>query len=126
MSGRRCFGGGGVAGSVVVRADPLRRWRSLELHRLARDFAELEDLRISPARCTTARSRYAVDLELLVREEVAEDLRGGAGGVGSSLFGGGVGDFPSASWWAPAIQGLGSLGSGARSEERRVGKECRL
>ena len=55
----------------------------------------------------------AADLDLGLPEVLASDLRSGDGGGGSSLFGGGAEDFPTASWWAPAIQGLGSLGSGA-------------
>jgi hypothetical protein len=91
VSGRRRFGGGGAAGSGFgVGAVPLRRWRSLELRRLAHDFLELDNLRIVPARCTTARSGYAADLDEDEDEGDAEVLRGGAGGPGSSLSGGGA------------------------------------
>lgn len=91
MAGRRCFGGGGAAGSAfAVAADPLCRWCSLELRRLARDLSELEDHRTSLARITTARSEYAVDLEGDQEEVDAAVLRGGAGGSDSSLSGGGA------------------------------------
>ena len=55
----------------------------------------------------------AMDPDVFILEVSVEDLRGGAGGCDSSLFGGGAEDFPPAWWWAPTIHGLGSLGSGA-------------
>ena len=55
----------------------------------------------------------AADPDVFILEVSVVDLRGGAGGCGSVLFGGDAGDFPSAWWWAPTIHGVGSLGSGA-------------
>jgi len=87
VAGRQSFGGGGAAGSVfAVAAFPLCRCGSLELRRLVRDVSELEDLRISLVRLTTARFEYAVDLEGDLQEVDAAVLRGGDGGSGCSLF----------------------------------------